>query len=491
MQVKELKQDGLEHEFEVTINAKDIDKRVEIKLQEYSKTVRIQGFRAGKVPLNVMKQRYGKAIMGEVLEAAVNETSAKVMKEKSLKPAMQPKIEVKSFDADQDLVYTMNVEVLPEIKIADFKGLKLEKPVAEVGDDTVNDSLKNIAEANTSTKKVESDRKTKNGDTVKMDFDGRTADDNVHQPGMKAEGHFLKLGSGQFIPGFEDQLVGVKAGDKVEVKVTFPENYGAHELAGRDAIFDVVVHEIHEDAGAEINDALAERLGLENLDKLKAAVKEQLQADYDRQSRMVLKKALLDALDETHTFKVPQGMLEAEYNNILDQVKWDRQQREGADADASLSKAEEKEYHEIAERRVRLGLVLSEIGVSNKITVADTELQQAVIREAQKYPGQEREVFDYFSKNRQALESLRAPLFEEKTVDFILELASVKEKKVSIEELAHALDDDDDHNHDCGDESCSHESHKKPAAKKKAAAKKTDDKPAAKKAPAKKAAAKK
>lgn len=489
MQVKELKQDGLEHEFEITITAKDIDKRVESKLVEYSKTIRIQGFRAGKVPMNVMKQRYGKAIMGEVLEAAVNETSAKIMTDKKLKPAMQPKIEVKSFDAEQDLVYTMNVEVLPEIKIADFKGLKLEKPVAAVGDDVVNESLQNIAEANISTKKVETDRKTKQGDTLKIDFDGRTADDNVHHAGMKAEGHFLKLGSGQFIPGFEEQLVGAKAGDKVEVKVGFPAQYGATELAGRDAIFDVTVHEIHEDAGAEINDDLATRLGLENLDKLKAAVKEQLQADYDRQSRMVLKKGLLDALDETHKFKVPQGMLEAEYNNIIDQVKWDRQQREGADTEVSLSKAEEKEYHEIAERRVRLGLVLSEIGTSNKITVSDVELQQAVIREAQKYPGQEREVFDYFSKNRQALESLRAPLFEEKTVDFILELAEVKEKKVSVDELAHALDEDDEHQHDCGDDSCGHESHKKAKkapAKKSAAKADGEKKPAAKKAPAKK-----
>ena len=485
MQIKEIKQDGLSHEFEITIPANDIDVRVDAKLMEYGKTVRIQGFRPGKVPLNVLKKRYGNAIMGEVLESAVNETSDKIMRDKKLKPAMQPKIEVKSFDAGADLVYSMNVEVLPEITIADFKGVKLEKPVAEVSDKIVNESLEKIASSNSTTKKITGDRKTKSGDTVKIDFDGRTADDNVHHQGMKAEGHFLKLGGGQFIPGFEDQLIGVKAGDKVDVKVSFPKNYGAKELAGRDAIFEVNVHEIHEDAAAEANDELAERLGLENLDKLKDVIKQQLQADYDRQSRMVLKKGLLDALDDLHQFAIPAGMLEAEYNNIIDQVKIDRQQREGIDTDVELSKKDLAEYKSISERRVRLGLVLSEIGVSNKITITDQELQQAVIMEAQKYPGQEKQVFDYFSKNRQALDSLRAPLFEEKTVDFILELVKVTEKKVTPEELAVALDEDDedhDHAHDCGDDSCGHESHKKKAEAKK---------PAAKKAPAKKAAAKK
>lgn len=494
MQVKELKQDGLSYEYEVTIPANDIDTRVDAKLQEVGKTIRIQGFRPGKVPMNILKQRYGKAILGEILEEAVNQTSQDVLKDKSLRPAMQPKIEVKSFDENQDLVYSMNFEVLPEIKLADFKGIKLEKAIAEISEETLNESLETIASSNVSTQKIETDRATKDGDTVMIDFDGRTADDDVHHEGMKAEGHMLKLGAGQFIEGFEPQLVGKKAGDKVEVKVAFPEQYGAAHLAGRDAIFDVTIHEIHEEIAGKADDELAKRLGMADLDALKNAVKEQLQKEYDSQSRMLLKKELLDILDEKHQFELPEMMREAEYNNIVDQVKADRQQR--GDSDVELSEEEQAEYKDIAARRVRLGLVLSEIGHQNNITVSDPELQKAVITEAQRYPGQEKEVFDFYSKNRQALESLRGPIFEEKTVDFILELAEVKEKSVSAEELASALNDGEEEHH-CHDESCSHESHKKPA-KKKGAAKKTTaskkedtaDKPK-KAAPKKKAAAKK
>lgn len=489
MHIKEIKKDGLSYEYEITIPANDIDSRVDTRLQEVGKTVRIQGFRPGKVPLNILKQRYGKAIMGEVLEAAVNETSQKVLQEKSLRPAMQPKIEVKSFDADQDLVYAMNVEIVPQFDIQDFKGIKLEKPVAEVSDKTIDESLETIASNNVGTQKVETARAAKEGDTVKIDFDGRTADDDVHHDGMKAEGHMLKLGAGQFIEGFEPQLVGKKAGDQIDVKVTFPEQYGAAHLAGRDAIFDVTIHEIHEEAASKADDDLAKRLGLDDLAALKDAVKEQLQREYDNQSRIVLKKALLDALDDAYDFDLPPAMLDAEYTNIIEQVKYDRKTR--GDESEELSKEEEAEYKSISERRVRLGLVLSEIGMQNNLSVSDEELKRAVITEAQKYPGQEKQVFDYYSQNKQALESLRGPLFEEKTVDFILELADIKDKKVSAEELASALDDDHDHDHDCGDENCSHSAHKKPVKKKGAAKKKPAAKKEAKKAPAKKSAKKK
>lgn len=497
MQIKEIKQEGLSYEYEVTIPANDIDGRVDSKLQEVGKTVRIQGFRPGKVPLKILKQRYGKAVMGEVLESTVNETSQKLLDEKSLRPAMQPKIEVKSFDADADLVYSMNFETIPAFEVKDFKGVKLEKLVAEVSDETVEESLQTIASSNAGTAKVEDDRATQSGDTIKIDFDGRTADDDVHHEGMKAEGHMLKLGAGQFIEGFEPQLEGKKAGDKVEVKVTFPENYGAAHLAGREAIFDVTIHEIHEEAESQIDDELAKRLGLEDLEALKNAVKEQLQKEYDNQSRIVLKKALLDSLDAAYDFDLPATMVDAEYNSVIEQVKADRKQR--GDENEELSAEEEKEYKSISERRVRLGLVLSEVGEANNITISEEELKRAVITEAQKYPGQEKEVFDYFSSNNQALQSLRGPLFEEKTVDFILELAEVSDKTVSAEELANALNDDEEH--ECGDDNCSHESHKKeakkkaPAKKKTAAKKKSDeakseDKPAAKKkAPAKKKAA--
>ena len=313
MKVKELKSEGLHHELEITIPANDIDARVDAKLLEVGETVSMPGFRPGKVPMNILKQKYGKAVLGEVLESAVNETSAKAMDDKGIKPAMQPKIEVtsKDFGEGKDLIYTVAVDVLPEITVKDIKGTTLEKPVAEVGKKEIDDALERIAANNTSTKAIETKRATKDGDTVMIDFKGRTADDNVEQPGMAAENHNLKLGGGQFIPGFEEQLIGKKAGDKVEVKVAFPENYGAPELAGREAIFDVEIHEIREDAKTEINDEFAKTLGMDDVKALEEAVKGQIEKELGGHSRMHVKKALLDHLDKEHSFEIPQGMLDA------------------------------------------------------------------------------------------------------------------------------------------------------------------------------------
>ncbi len=486
MQVKQLKQDGLNHELEVTVDASEIETRVESRLKEVSKTVKIPGFRSGKVPLAMMKQRYGKAVMGEVLEAAVNESSADAMKKQEITPALQPKIEVKSFDEGKDLIFTMAIETLPEVKLKDYKGLKLEKLVTKADDAAIDDALGRIASMRKTSKAIEGKRAAKSGDVVVIDFDGRTADDDVKQPGMAAEGHNLELGSGQFIPGFEEQLIGKKAGDKVEVKVGFPEEYGAAELAGRDAIFDVEIHEIRESVDAVIDDEFAKTLGMEDLAALRKAVEDQTNQEFNNHSRLKLKKELLDQLDGEYDFDIPEGMKDAELQNILHQIKVENQQR-GVDEEPSDEEKEELEV--IAARRVRLGLVLSEVGKEADITVVDAELQQAVIQEAQKYPGQEKEVFDYFSKNREALESLRAPIYEDKVVDYILELSTVTEKEVSVEELT--ADDEED------EKPKKKPAAKKPAAKKKAAPKKkeeakSEEKPAAKKkAPAKKAAPKK
>lgn len=481
MQVKELKSEGLSYELEITIPANDIDARVDEKLKEVSETIRMPGFRAGKVPMSLVKQRYGKAVLGEVLEKAVNETSAQAMEDKKIRPAMQPKIEVKSedFGEGNDLVYTVEVEMIPEIKIADLKGMKLEKLVAKVEDKQIDEALERIAAGNQASEEVTEKRGAKDGDIVVIDFHGRTADDNVAHEGMHAHGHNLKLGSGQFIPGFEEQLIGAKVGDKVEVKVKFPDEYGAADLAGREAIFDVDVNQLRQPTEAKIDDEFAKQLGMEDVAALRKAVEEQIANEYSSHSRMDLKKKMLDILDEKHEFEIPAGMLELEYQNIVDQVEAERKQA----GEGELSEDEKAEYKEIAARRVRLGFVISEIGNVNEITIADNELQQAVIREAQKYPGQEREVFDYYAKNQQALQSLRAPLFEEKVVDFIVELADVSEKEVSIDDLMKALDDE------------AEAKPKKKAATKKSTAKKKDDgekaekKPAAKKkAPAKKKA---
>ncbi|MCK5284395.1 MAG: trigger factor [Alphaproteobacteria bacterium] len=441
MQVKEIKQDGLSHEIEVTVEAKDINNRVDTRLQEVSKTIKLPGFRPGKVPMNMLKKRYGKTIMGEVLEAAVNETSAKALEDKKLIPAMQPKIEVKEFDDGKDLVYTMNVEVLPKFELVDFKKAELEKPVAKPDDASIDEALERIASSNESTQAVTGKRGAKDGDTVVIDFDGRTADDDVHQDGMKAEGHRLKLGSGAFIPGFEDQLKGKKAGDEIEVKVSFPENYGAKELAGRDAIFEVKVHELLESAEAKIDDEFAKTLGMDDVKALREAVSEQIVKELEQHSRMNVKKDLLDYLDDVHELDVPPSMLEIEYKNILDQLELEKQ-RNPEENKKDVTDAEKAEFKDIAARRVRLGLILSEIGRQNGIQVSDMDLQKAVITEAQKYPGQEKDVFDYYSKNQQALDSLRAPLFEEKVVDYILELAQVTEKEVKPDELFALLEED-------------------------------------------------
>ena len=435
MQVKQLKQDGLLHELEITIHADEIDNRINIRLKEVSKTVRLPGFRPGKVPLPLLKKKYGRAIMGDILESTVNESSQKALEDKGLQPAVQPKIEVKSFDEGKDLTYTLAVEVLPKIEVTEYKGLELEKPVAKADDKAIDESLTRIASSRRSSKPIESKRASKEGDIVVIDFRGRTAEDGKEHAGMAAEGHHLELGSGRFIPGFEDQLTGQKAGAQVEVKVTFPEEYPAKELAGKDAIFDVTVHEIRELSDAEIDEAFAQSLGMEDVAALRKAVEEQINRELDQQSRLILKKKLLDELDSAHEFEIPEGMKQQELQNITQQVLMDYQSRGGS---AEITDEEKEELEAIADRRVRLGLVLAEIGKENKIRVSDQELQRAVIGEAQKYPGQEKKVFDYYAKNRHALESLRAPLYEDKVIDFILELSSITTKDVTPEELMSA-----------------------------------------------------
>lgn len=464
MQVKEVKSDGLSRELEVTVPANEIEKHIESRLKEVGKTVKMPGFRPGKVPMDMLKKRYGRAVMGEVLESAVNDSTAQVIKDKKLRPATQPKIEVKDFDEGKDLTYSMQVDILPDFDVMDLKGIKIEKPVAKIDKKDIDEALGRITEHHKGSKKIEGDRATKKGDFVVMDFHGRTADDNVEHEGMHAHGHKLELGGGQFIPGFEDQLIGKKAGDKVEVKVTFPEEYGAKELAGRDAIFDVDLHEIHEATDAVVNDEFAVELGFEDEKALRDAVKHQLSSDYENQTRLKMKRQLLDILDEKHDFEISSKMVEAELEGITQQIE---QEREADPKAEKLSDEEKEELEYIAERRVRLGLVIAEIGQQSNVQVSDQEVQRQVITEAQKYPGQEKMIFDYYQKNPQMLENLRAPLFEDKVIDLIFKDADIKEKEVSIEDLM--KEDEDD------------------APKK---VKKKSSKKAAKKAPAKKAAKK-
>lgn len=490
MQVKEVKNDGLSYELEVTVEAKDIDRKVDAKLQQYGKTLKLPGFRPGHVPLTILKQRYGRAVMGEVLEQAVNDSSQKALTDKKLRPALQPKIEVKEFDEGKDLIYSMQVEVMPEFEIMDLKAIKLEKPVAKLEDKAVDEALERIASQNQDSEPVE--RAAKKGDIIVMDFHGKTKDDGVEHPGMHSHDHQLELGSGQFIAGFEDQLMGKKAGDKVEVNVTFPDPYHSAELAGREAVFDVNIKEVREPRPAKIDDDFAKKLGLEDAKALRKAVEEQMQAEYNQVSRMRLKRTLLDLLDDQHDFAVPAGMMDLEFSNIKQQIAIERpdQVEEG---ELKLSEEEEEELHAIAERRVRLGMILSEVGRKNNIRVADQELQRAVIAEAQRYPGQEAQVFEYYKNTPQALEALRAPVFEDKVVDFILELADVTDKDVTLDELTAEDEEESYVSKKKGKSGSSKASAKKTAGEKETTKDeaKDDDKPAAKKAPAKKAAAKK
>ncbi|TNE33177.1 MAG: trigger factor [Alphaproteobacteria bacterium] len=436
MQIKQTKDNALEKEFTVTMTAEEIAQRVDEKLQEIGQTMKIPGFRQGKVPLAVLKSRYGQSVLGEVLESAVNDSSMKAINENKIKPAMQPKIEVESFEEGKGLKYTMTVEVLPEIKLTDLKKLKLERHTAKPEKKTIDEALERIAKGNKVLEDVTEKRAAKKGDTVVIDFDGTV--DGEARPGMKGDGYALELGSGSFVDTFEDQLVGCKAGDKKTVTVTFPKNYGSEELAGKEAEFAVTVQKLQKAVLPKTDDEFAKKLGFDDLKALKTAVTEQIQADYDRLTRLHTKRQLLDILDDTHKFDVPAGMLDSEYESILHHLAHqDGSHHHGEECnhEVDLSDSEKKEYREIAERRVKLGLVLAEIGRENKVEVSQGELQQAVINEARRYPGQEKQVFDYYQNTPQALEALRAPLYEEKIVDFILEICSVINTSISFDEL--------------------------------------------------------
>ncbi len=486
MQVTQTSSEGLKRDFTVVVEAAEIEGKVTEKLVEVGASVKLPGFRPGKVPMNILRQRFGRNVMGEILEGTVNEASQSVLNDNDLRPAQQPKIEITKFDEGADLEFTIEVEVMPDFEPGDFSKLKLEKQVAEVEDAKVDEALEQIAGSQKNFKKVARNRKAKEGDALLMDFVGKI--DGEPFEGGSAEGHQLELGSGQFIPGFEEQLIGHKGDEEVDVTVSFPDNYGAAHLAGKEAVFSVKIHEVQESAEVEINDEFATKLGLESLDALKENIKGRIQEDYNQLSRQTLKRSMLDALAEMHDFDVPPGMAETEFNSIWEQFEKELERTGEKLADQDQSEEElREEYQAIAARRVRLGLVLAEVGRLNNIDVSNEEVQQAMLAQARNYPGQEQQVFEMFQKNPEMQNSLRAPIFEDKVVDFIAELATVTEKKVSFEELTADPDEQEK-------PKAKKKAAPKKAAPKKAAAKKDDaeKKPAAKKKAApKKAAAKK
>lgn len=432
MQVTETNADGLKREFKVVVPAAQLEARTESRLAEIAQEVKLPGFRPGKVPLKIVRQKYGASILGEVLEAAVNEGTGSAIEEKGLKPAMQPKVEITSYAEGKDLEFTVALEILPEITAMDFSTLSLEREKAVAPEAEVAETLARIAERHEDSEKVE--RAAASGDVVVIDFVGKK--DGVAFPGGTAQGYSLKLGSNTFIPGFEDQLIGKSAGEAAVVDVTFPEAYGNDELAGAPAQFDVTVHEVRAAKAAELNDELAKKVGMDSIDVLKQAIKDEIVRELDGLARTKLKRTLLDQLAANHDFQVPEGMVEQEFEAIWKQVEQDKEAGRLDPSDAGKDDETLKaDYRALAERRVRLGLLLADVGQKNSVTVTQDDVNKALIEEARRFPGQEHLVFQYYKNNQEALNSLRAPIFEDKVIDFVLELAKVTDKEVSAEDL--------------------------------------------------------
>lgn len=478
MQVSETLSEGLKREYKVVVEAADMEAKVTARLTDLAKEAQMPGFRPGKVPVTILRRTYGKQLLGEVLEQTVNEATTETLERHELTPAIQPKIEVVSFDEGADLEYTIQVEVMPEIEPMDFSTLSLERLVADISDEEVDERVNSLAQQFKEFTEAAEGQAAQEGDTVVIDFKG-SVDGELFEGGA-AEEHSLELGSNMFIPGFEEQLIGVKKGDEKTVKVSFPEEYQAEHLAGKEAEFAVTVREVKVPLPVAVDDALAEKLGLENLAALKDAVREQSQKDYAEVSRGRLKRLLLDALADNHDFEVPPSLVENEFEQIWHQMEEDLKRQDKTIADLDQSEEEARaEYRDIAVRRVRLGLLLADVGRRNNLSVTQEEVNRAMAEQAQRFPGQEQQIFEFYQSNPEMRAQLEAPIMEDKVVDFILEMAQVSESKVSVEELMRDPDAEPEGEAESGGEDA-----KKAEKKAKKPAKKTAKKPAKK--PAKK-----
>lgn len=448
MQVTELLAEGLKREYRVVLPASELDAKANARLSELKDKVRLNGFRPGKVPVAHLKRMYGKSVLVEVIDQAVNEANTKIIEDNGFKLAMQPKVELPQdqeqvnevIEGKADLSFTVNLEVLPAITLGDFKSITLDKPVLAVSDEEVEETVKRIADANRPYA-AKPEGTAENGDRVTISFVGSI--DGEKFEGGAGEDVPLVLGSNSFIPGFEDQLVGIKEDETRTVTVTFPEAYQAAHLAGKEASFEVTAKMIEAPTEMEIGDEFAKTLGMDSLAALKEQVKSRIAQEHNAQSRNKAKRRLLDALDGLHKFDVPPTLAEQEFDGIWGSVTAEMEAQKKTFADeGTTEEAAREDYRKIAERRVRLGLVLAEIGEKNNIQVTDDEVTRAVVERARQFPGQEQQVWEFYRKNAQALASLRAPIFEEKVVDYLLELATVNEVPVTREEL-YAEDEDD------------------------------------------------
>jgi trigger factor len=442
MQVKETVADGLKHEFLVSVPAADIEAKVDARLVDMKDKVRLNGFRPGKVPVGHLKRLYGRSVAAETIDQMIRDTNSEIFSERGFKLATEPKItmpteqkEIEDLLAGKsDLSYTVAVEIVPAIQLADFKSFTVEKPVAEVSDADVDEAIKRIADQNRAFAAKAEGAKAESGDRVTVSFKGTI--DGTPFDGGTGEGIQVVIGSGTFIPGFEEQLIGMASGETRTLKVTFPKNYASETLAGKPAEFETTATLIEAPQETTIDDEFAKALGLESLDKLKEAARERLTQEFAGATRQRVKRLLLDRLDDAHRFDAPPSLVEEEFTLMWNSIKAEMESTgKTFESENTTEEAAKEEYHKIADRRVRLGLVLSEIGEKNKITVTDDEVSRAVIERARSMPGREKEVWDYYRSNANALAQLRAPIYEDKVVDFILELANVTEKKVSKEDL--------------------------------------------------------
>ncbi|MGC2201314.1 MAG: trigger factor [Stellaceae bacterium] len=493
MQVTETNAEGLKREFRVVVPAGELEEKVTTRLGEIGRTINLPGFRPGKVPMQILRRRFGPSVLGEVLESTVQGTSAEAIREHNLRPALPPKVDIVSFSEGTDLEYKMSLEVLPEIPEPSFADLNIERLVVEVPDEDIDRAVERIAEQQRKSEPAE--RPAENGDIVVIDIDGRSGDQEI--PGASGKGREVLLGSGNFIPGFEEQLIGASAGEHRTLHLRFPEDYGVPEFSGKEVVFEVDVKEVKQRLPIVVDDELGKAVGLENLAELRDEIRQQMQRDYQVATRLRLKRVLLDRLSESYDFPVPPGMVGLEFDNIWRQYQAEKESSEaasasdgeagagatesgdaevegepesaapseteaahtpepggeGADDTAQASGASagadeneegtKAEYRRIAERRVRLGLLLAEVGRSNNITVTQDELNQAITREARRHPGYERQVLEFYRQNPGAVANLRAPIFEDKVIDFILELAKVEERRISPQELLSMPDQDE------------------------------------------------
>ncbi len=468
MQVTETTNEGLKRAYKIIVPAADIEEKITARLTEIAVTIRMPGFRPGKVPVNLLRKQHGQAIMGEILEATVGESSQKTITDNDLRPVAQPKIEIDKFDEGEDLEYSIELEVFPDIELTDFSKLKLKRMKVPADEKQVDEMIGQMADGQKDSKPVEKARKITSGDVAVIDFTGSVDGENFI--GGKAEDYGLEIGSSSFIPGFEEQIIGKDVGDEFDVNITFPKQY-TEELAGKDAVFAVKIKELRETIPATLDDDFAKKMGAESLEDLKAKLRENQEAELSQYTRMRVKRDLLDVLDEKHDFDLPDGMIDTEFEAVWHQFEHQRKNHpEHIDEDDKDKSDDElkKEYREISTRRVRLGLLLAEIGRVNEIMVTPEEINRAIMQEAQQNQGKEKEVFDYYKNNPEAMQAIQSPLLEDKVVDYILELADVSEKSTTIEELMAEPEP--------AEPKKKAPAKKKAAGKKKAAAKKGDDK---------------